>query len=453
MNRAAGALAAALVLTATTNAALADSRLFSISTDTPGITVTAAARNGTPLAVAGGDGAVTFFRVENPAGAVPCTSNMSFTLSSGASLTRSIDFCAQDWDVVLALSPAAPPQPQPPAFGSAVVTTDDPTALIVGVFVGGTSVPLQSATGPNVAIAASALQGGQGCTRDMGVELSDGRRMARKVNVCVGNGPIVVALSDTAPVAQPAQPVQPSFPTFPQAGAQPPVAPPPEPQTEVVDNMTWQSDSGGGRATLTYGIPQTGAGELTAVCDLRSSAVTLVLTRTPPGLSAGGSVNVRFEGGSFSGTYRATGADFGTGVAYPWLDLGTDDPLWSAIIRENVLFVTSGNAPTYGLGLKGSAAATRPFLQNCDPAPVGPPQAPPQQPGPVSFFCDDGQAFTAVFDNRGGVVNVFSGPGAPLLLTRTSPGSFAGSGAELIGRDESITWRAPGRPPVACRRS
>lgn len=456
MKRAAGALAAAMMLMAATEAAMADSRLFSISTDTPGVTVTSAARNGASLPVAGGDGAVTFFRIENPAGAVPCVSSMSFTLSSGANVTRSIDFCAQDWDVVLALSPPAPPQPQPPASGNAVVTTDDPSAVIVGVFVGGSTVPLQSAAGRSVGIAASALQGGQGCARDMGVELSDGRRMARNVNICVGNGPIVVALSDRSPVAPPAQPGPvnpPPFPAFPQAGAQPPVVTPPVPQTEVVNDMTWQSDSGGGRATLTYGIPQTGAGEFTAVCDMRSSAATVVLTRTPPGLAVGGSANVRFEAGGFSGTYRATGADFGTGVAYPRIDLATDDPLWGAIIRGNVLLVTAGSAPTYGLGLKGSAAATRPFLQDCDPLPVGPPQAPPQQPGPVSFFCDDGQAFTAVFDNRNGLVSVFSGPGAPLLLNRVSAGRFAGSGAELIGRDETITWLAPGRAPTACRQS
>src|ERR1700687_1493019 len=124
----------ALVLTATTAAlailtqsAFAESRLFSVRADKPGVTIDQAMANGQALTIAGKGGGVTFFRMDNPSGAIDCHQHFAFVASSGARQESDVDLCAQNWQVTLHLTtremvvepaPAPAPTAAPPAAGA-----------------------------------------------------------------------------------------------------------------------------------------------------------------------------------------------------------------------------------------------------------------------------------------------------------------------------------------------
>ncbi|MHA1549559.1 MAG: hypothetical protein ACTSYE_11580 [Alphaproteobacteria bacterium] len=422
----------------TNGAAQADSRLFSIQTDIPGLTVTAASQDDRPLAVAGTSGGVTFFRVDNPAGAVPCFATLSLRISDGSTLVSDIDFCAQNWDVTVSLTSSPAPGP---GSGALTITTDDPAAHIMAVFIAGQPVPITSATGPAVAVAADALGSLGGCLRDIALDLADGRRMARLVDICASGEVVVVPLIGQPSATQPqsAQPQLPAVPALQPAGPE--------------AAMSWTNDRNGGQARLTYGIPQTDAGELAAVCELGTGDVTMVLSRSAPETFPGQPVGVRFRAGNFDAAYTATGTEISqlSGRSHPRLVLNTGDPLWPALIRENVLSIQIGSLAPFALSLKGSAVNARAFLANCNPAPPAPPP-PTGNVGPVAFLCHDGSMLSAAF--AADSVTVFEGGAAPLLLQRigSSQGArFVAAGAELIGLDEQITWRRPGFAQRTCR--
>src|SRR5207245_2821031 len=65
-------------------------------------------------------GGVTFFRMDNPKGAIDCHQHFAFVASTGARQESDVDLCAQNWQVTLHLTSreivAEPsPQPAPPA--------------------------------------------------------------------------------------------------------------------------------------------------------------------------------------------------------------------------------------------------------------------------------------------------------------------------------------------------
>ncbi len=430
---------------AAAGAALADSRLFSVRTDQPGVSVNGAVHNGRALAIAGTGQGVTFFRIENPAGPVACLNALTFALSDGSSVARTIDFCARNWDITLALGGGGPP-----ASGSIRITTDDPTAEIVGVYLGGRPANMTGRFGSSVDVALGPDQGGRGCARDLGVELSDGRRMARVVDVCAGGGVVIVPLIGpelpvtAAPGSQPALPVaEPQFP-------------PPQPQgPQFVTNMEWFTSSGDGQASLDFGNRLTGAGEFTAVCQIGTGSASIILSRTSPEVAPGASVGVRFAAGTFNAAYAARGTAINqfSGRSHPELVVTTADPLWPALIRESALSITVGSGATFGLSLRGSAVQAREFLARCNPAPIAPPVLPPPPPPPpgvvgaVDFRCDDGSTLSAAFDGPSDSVTVFEGVGPPLVLTRIpSPqgARYVAAGAELFGLGEQITWQRGG---------
>ncbi len=411
--------------------ALADSRLFSIQTDIPGLTVTDARQGGTPLAVAGSSGDVTFFRIDNPAGAVPCSATLTLGISDGSSLTRTIDFCAQNWDVTVVLTEASPS----PGGTQVTVTTDDPSAVITSVFVAGEEVPLATSPGPAVAIATTALGISGGCERDMAVGLADGRLVARVVNICVGGNVITVPLIGASAPGEGEGP--PPLPT--PADPQPPAA-----------AMVWSNNVAGNRATLTFGIPQTDAGEFTAVCEVGSAVTRVILSRSAPGLNPGAPIAIRFTAGGFDATYSAVGSAISelSGVSHPQLELATSDSFWPALIRENVLDIRIGNLPPFSVSLKGSAVNARAFLANCNPRPPTPPQQ-PQNPGTVAFVCNDGSSFSAAFGLNS--ARVFEAGEVTLAQVQSEQGDrFVAADAELIGSGEQITWRRVGFPDRTC---
>jgi hypothetical protein len=450
------ALAGAALLAADTSRA--DNRLFGVRIDQPGVIVVQAIRNGAELTVAGQGGGVTFFRIDNPDGAVPCLNRIVFTASNGRSVDDNFDLCAADWDLTISLTGSGsgsgsaggstadtptPPAGNASAGGTQTVTirTDDPDAEITEVFLAGRPVAIASRAGSAVRIEVAPDANGITCQRDLGLALADGRRLARSVNICAGNFNVLMTLvgDGTAP---------------------PPVEPPaqvPPPAPALVDNMQWLFSVGDGRATLSYGIPATDAGEFGAACELQSGETTVTLTRTIPGLQPGMAVEVSFSAGGFSRTYTATGTEISelTGESEPRLDVGTDDPLWPAIIRESALQIRVASQPPYALSLRGSAAQTRPFLAaSSAPPPAGPVVGPaPVGRGAIAFGCDNGRSIGVTFDaaDSTAVVTEFGAPPVVLFRTASSRGArYVAGASELIGLAETVTWSRNGEFPSAC---
>ena len=83
MTRTAFLLAATAALVILTQPAFAESRLFSVRSDKPGVTIDQALANDKGLTVAGKGGGVTFFRMDNPAGAIDCHQHVAFVASTG----------------------------------------------------------------------------------------------------------------------------------------------------------------------------------------------------------------------------------------------------------------------------------------------------------------------------------------------------------------------------------
>ncbi len=362
----------------------ADSRLFSARSDKAGVSVTSASVNGKDLAVAGQGGGVTFFRLDNPGGAVPCAEHVSFTGSNGTVATIDTDICANGAQVTVPFSTAskpAPPAPRPPAAGGpdasaqpagfqpVVISVDDPNVTIDSVFMAGKAIAINRRIGNAVEVLVAPGADGITCPRDLGLVLSDGRRIARAVDICANDWKVSVTLLSSggtaaAPPAPPAPPVT--------SGAPAPVA------GDAVWMFTSTKDSG----SLAFAIPNSDDSEFTAVCSPGSNETTVALGRSAAEVRPGAAVSVDFSAGAFTQTYQATGSDVSqlSGLSNPLIKLKTDDPLWAAIIRESYLTVRIGSAAPYTLSLKGSAAKAREFLGYCSPPPVVP--APPVVSGP-----------------------------------------------------------------------
>ena len=117
---------------------------------------------------------------------------------------------------------------------------------------------------------------------------------------------------------------------------------------------------------------------------------------------SGASVTVTFTAGTYAGTFTATGSEINalTGASRPELTIATDDPFWTALIREEFLVIQIGSARPYALSLTGSSRAAGPFVKDCEtpdvmgpPGPTGldaPPGFPvPLDPGPVGSTVGD----------------------------------------------------------------
>ncbi len=115
-----GLCAAAACLLLGAGVAHADSRLFSARAEQSDITVVGAELNGSPLAIAGQGGSVTFFRIDNPSGTVPCANRISFTASNGAVATVDTDICVNGAEVTVAFGNAAATQPATGNRGPAI---------------------------------------------------------------------------------------------------------------------------------------------------------------------------------------------------------------------------------------------------------------------------------------------------------------------------------------------
>jgi hypothetical protein len=379
-------LAAVTVLGASAafEGARADTRIFSVQTDRPGVTITAVQRNGQALPETGRSGGRTFFEINDGSNTVPCSNQLAFAASNGQRLEFMVDLCAHNWQVTLPLGTAqAPPQPAAPT--SLTIYTDDPNISIDEVYLDKQPMSIAGRQGNAVAIA---LPPGQvKCERDLGLALADGRRIARTVNVCVPNGAISVALNETATPPPPGPSISVPAPAVPPPP--PPVAAAPPPTftgtPEVIENLVWAFDADALRATLAYVLPNSDQIEFSASCNRGSREVEVSLERSPPELQPGVSVPVTATAGTFAKTYSATGSDINalTGLSHPEMTVSVDDPLWQALIHGEYLVFQTGSAPPYALSLRGSSAAGRPFVEACSSSQFagGPPPGFPPFPG------------------------------------------------------------------------
>jgi hypothetical protein len=151
----------------------------------------------------------------------------------------------------------------------------------------------------------------------------------------------------------------------------------------VIDGLSWNSSGEGNRATLTYGLPESDGAEFFASCNRGSRQVEVSLERSAPEVRPGASVSVTFTAGTYAHTFTATGSEINaiTGRSAPELTISTDDPFWTALIKEAFLVVQTGTESPYALSLKGSSAAGRPFVEACNSATYAGLPGPPAVPG------------------------------------------------------------------------
>jgi hypothetical protein len=490
----------------------ADSRLFSVRANKDGITVDQALVGGQPLAIAGKGGGITFFRIDNPSGAIPCAGQFVFVASNGQRQESAVDLCAQNWQLTVAFAaapPAAPPQiaavPVAKPFGprtilvgpatsadpgaaqgtqTVTITTDDPNIAISQVFLEKKPVKITSRQGNSVEIELPGPPEAIACQRDLGLKLSDAKTIARRVNICEHDWSVLVllgddsALSEPVTAAKPALPAPPlSRPEAPPASAAPPVLALPPPQVVlaappgadgqppdepgIAPGGAWSFSSGGGEAMLIFGSPQSDGAEFSASCRPQSGQVDLAIMRAVPGLQPGGRMSVTLTAGPLSRTYAAVGSpvDQIAGGSFLQFKVAANDPIWQGLIAQTVLVVGTLARPEYGLSLQGSAGPVRRFLGACSRAvfPAGPEAgfAPPR-PGAVAFRCQDGSLVRVAFD-RVNQTAVVDEAGAPSILLIREPveiedgARYANGASSLIGQGEIIRWSRFGEPGRLCR--
>lgn len=468
-----GAVLMAVATLATALPAGAESRLFTVATDQPSVSVVRAVYNGVDLTVAGRNGNATFFRIDNPAGAVPCAVRLVLVTSTGQTFDTPVDLCASNWEVTVRLAGGAPAVPSP-GGQPVVIAVDDPSVTITEVFFRGRSVPIDARQGAYVRVLAPASNLGLECERDLGLALSDGRRIARLVDICRSNFLVVVPLAGgPRPPAPPASFLPAPLPGMPQPAPQPLPQPLPQPapaqpvplpqpvpsQPEFVDQMVWMFNPAGDTAALSFGIPNSDAGEFSAVCRAGSNQMTVTLDRAPLALTPGRQVGVTLTAGPLVRAYTATGGPVSelSGHANPVIQIAATDPLWAALARERVLSIAIDQVAPYGLSLRGSAVNVRPFLAFCSQPVVQQPTQ-PQAPGPsanvVGFRCNDGSFLSIAFERDTAMVNEPGYPPVIVLRTDSQGGArYVGGGSELIGLAEQVLWSRPGVPPRTCLRN
>jgi hypothetical protein len=465
-----GILAAAVAVAAP---ALADSRLFSVKTDTPGLTVDQALVDGKPLAVSGKGGGVTFFRLDSP-GDVPCTARVTFVASNGARQDADVALCPQNWNFAVSFaagsSPAAaapsPPataaeaeQPPPAAAPAAetrtiTIATDDPQVGIETVFIDRQAATIVNRQGNGVEVE---IAGGGSCQRDVGLKLSDGRTIARMMDLCPQSGTVLVMLGSGSEVAgqQPSEPAQPAAPAQPGLPAQPP--PPPEEASSPVAEGAWSYAAADGNAILSFGVPESDDGTFSAACRLTSGKASVDLLRPVDGLEENAPVQVTLFAGGFTKTYPAKGSPVSQmdGGSHPVFAVPASDPLWPALAREAQVVVSVGGGESFAISLKGSAGPVRQFLAACSPTP--PPAPVAAAPGggrTVNYVCQGGTSLSITYGS--GLRSAFiAEPGQPPVQLAGGPtggGSarFANPPASLVGSGESIRWSRMGEPARTC---
>lgn len=193
-----------------------------------------------------------------------------------------------------------------------------------------------------------------------------------------------------------APPETPQTPTQPEAMARqeamtPPEAPVPEAQATtplqdlpLFEGRRWYVEEGGGdRPQLVYGLPETDDRALRASCRRGSNRIELQIAATGDQLAENQPVAVDLAARDVRRSYTARGSSANTeaGQSEPVLTLAADDPIWTGMIRGDMLSVGVSGTWRYRVSLSGSAQPVRAFQQACaTPAPVA--TLPPAEPRP-----------------------------------------------------------------------
>ena len=489
------ALAAAAIMAA--GGASAESRLFSVRTTMPGVTIVRATFNGHDLSVAGQNGGATFFRINNPGGAVSCTAAIRFFGSDGSSADAPVNFCANNWTLTVATTFGTPVAPSPvmpaPMAGQPVaIATDDPNVTISDVFISARPVPIAGRRDPYVQIFLPRGAGFQ-CSQDLGLALSDGRRIARQVDVCRSNSVVVVPLAGSGyappppvfPAGQAQAGIQPLPPAPPPPAIQAPPAPmqqpvPPATPPMAAVPMQWLFAAPGGTAMVSYAVPGAGSGLFRAVCVGRMGSATVTLGVASADVRPGSSVTASLNAGGYRRTFSALGGprDESDGSSHAVVSVPMSDPLWAALITERSLVIGVGNAPPTVISLAGSSPQVKQFLAACAQsgggglaplppapaqglAPIMPPSAsgagqlplpPAALNGPVNYVCDDGSNLSASFANATVTVMEYGRPPMTLYQAPSEQGTrYVAGDAQLVGDGENVYWRRGGGYTVTCQ--
>ncbi len=511
-------VAAALLLAAP---AAADSRIFTVKSSEPGVTIDQAFRNGKELAVVGHGDGTTLFRIDEPSTPVGCANRLDFVTSTGEKLNLAADLCVLNWDVTVEVKaapspapaetaaeppaeappaadaspappaetppdvadvPAVPAEPEPAANEPArttqptapgatftqtvTVSGDDPNVTIAGLSLDGKLVTITRQAYGTVQFEIEGNEQGIVCERNLGLVLSDGRRIDRKVNLCLNDWKVAVSLSGeaTAPAEPPPLPAASAAPQ-PEPQTPPPAEPPPQVTAMPVlpappaEGMVWTFAVGEIAATLAHGVPQSDASDFVATCNRGGDRVTITLySASLPGLAPKAAIPVTFFAGAFTKTYPGVGSevDEDSGASHPELVISAGDPLWTALIHEANLGIAAG-AWTASLSLKGSAAPARQLLAACLSQPVAPPPVMVELPRgkgiTANYFCENGSGITVTYYG-GQQAAVLVEPGAPPLSMRWTPdgrrGRYVAGDARLVIRDEDVRWSRLGGQALTC---
>jgi len=397
--------------------------------------------------------------------------------------------------------PAAPAEAaQPPAAGAqgpaagiiagstqmVTITTDDPAIGIDEVFIEKESIEIQSKQGNSVEVAVGGGPGQIPCQRDLGLKLSDGRTIARQVNICDHNWSVLVMLGGgEAPAAAATPPATPpAAPPQPPVANAPPAEPAPPPGPTLAQGEAWAFTPGAGTVTVIYGVPRSERGDFTASCRPGGRDITVGILRPMPGGQVGEPLPISLGAGALARTYRAVASPIVNVAAGPHPQFKTTpaDALWQALIHEKVLVVQVGQAPPFSIPLQGSGQAIKPFLAACAGAPPPPPAAaggpppppaaaagpppvvaggPSAPPGPppgggLPYQCSDGSTLSIRWDNRQGSALVVEPGSQPILVYRGAAGRpdvarYTAGPAFLVGHGETLRWSRAGEPPKVCR--
>jgi hypothetical protein len=294
------------------------------------------------------------------------------------------------------------------------------------------------------------------CRRDVGLKLTDGRTIARQMDLCPPSGSVLVMLGSGSEVAQ--QPAQPAAPAQPAMPAQPP-PPPAEASAPVTAEGAWSYTTGDGNAILSFGVPNSDDGTFSAVCRLTSGRANVELLRMVDGLQENAPIQVTLFAGAFTKTYPAKGSPMSQmdGGSHPVLALPMSDPLWATLAKEAQLVVSVGGGESFAISLRGSASPVRQFLAACSPTPPPAPVAGAAPPGggrTVNYVCQGGGSLSVTFGPGLRSAFIAEAGQPPIQLaggpTGEASARFANPPASLVGAGESIRWSRMGEPPRVC---
>lgn len=323
--------------------------------------------DGKPMQVRRRAQARVFVEVEGNAdndGQIDCRRSLRLVLADGRILRDTVDICG-DWKVTMATSgPAAQQADASRGVRQAVPSGEGPGAPPRA---GGIRRP-----------SVNGQQDGEQRDGELRGSRDETRQESRRESI-----------DADAAAAQEARPEPRSeSEAQPQAGA----APETTARTEALplqdlplfEGRKWYVEEGGGdRPQLVYGLPETDDRALRASCRRGSNRIDLQLAATGDPLAENQPVVVDLAARDVRRSYTARGSSANTesGQSEPVLTLAADDPIWTGMIRGDMLSVGVSGTWRYRVSLSGSAQPVRAFQQACaTPAPVA--TLPPAEPLP-----------------------------------------------------------------------